>query len=521
MEIGKRDIYNDASLGLFAFRNNLAFFAIDLDQLFKQQPARMGTMLRSLVERFDSGELHPVLTKNFEADDTRPAFRFMQQGKHIGKVTVSYSQPPAEILPGEYSAIAFRNDATYWIAGGLGGFGMQVAKWLASRGAASIVLSGRRRLSRDESNRIIDEFASTKTRISILPTDITDTCSIAQSLSMIDSTLPPLRGVFHTAMVLEDRMLVDLDRATLERVLWPKVLGGWNLHQQTLGRSLDHFVLFSSLSSVFGHAGQANYSAANSLLDALAHYRRAIGLPGLAMNWGHLGEVGYLAEREQLGQRLERQGVLSFTVKQALECLEYAMQLHEQQLSVLRIDWTLWRGLGITSRVSPRFAHLLRSRGGEETNVGQQLANADQLRAANNSDRAVMVERLLRFKAGALLGIASEHLQRERALLEMGLDSLMAVEMRNWIESQMEISLPIAALMRSASLSELIDKVCEIIATSTTKGQPSTAKLAKPDATARIDGQIDGQQASDLLEQIHSLDDSEVTKLLARMLGEK
>ena len=334
----------------------------------------MGAMLRSLVERFDSGELHPVLTKNFEADDTRAAFRFMQQGKHIGKVSVSYATPPNEILPGGYTSINFRSDASYWVAGGLGGFGMEVAKWLANRGAGSLVLSGRSQISADETKRIAAQFAATKTRITILPTDITDAESVKSSLAEIDATLPPLRGVFHTAMVLEDRMLVDLDRATLERVLWPKVLGGWNLHQQTLGRSLDHFVLFSSLSSVFGHAGQANYSAANALLDALAHYRRALGLPALAMNWGHLGEVGYLAQREQLGQRLERQGVLSFTVKQALDCLEYAMQLHERQLSVLRIDWTLWRGLGITSRVSPRFSHLLRNRAGEETNTNQQLA---------------------------------------------------------------------------------------------------------------------------------------------------
>jgi acyl carrier protein len=334
-------------------------------------------------------------------------------------------------------------------------------------------------------------------------------------LKIIDQTLPSLRGVFHTAMLLEDRMLADLDRATLERVLRPKVLGGWNLHQQTLGRTLDHFVLFSSLSSIFGHAGQANYSAANALLDGLAHYRRGIGLPGLTMNWGHLGEVGYLAEREQLGQRLERQGVLSFSVKQALECLEYAMQLNEVQLSVLRIDWSVWRGLGITSRVSPRFAHLLRSRGSEDSGEQMQLASAEQLRRADEAQRVPMVERLLRYKAGSLLGIASEHIQRERALLEMGLDSLMAVEMRNWIEAQMEISLPIAALMRSASLHELIAKVCEIVHHSASEfSAKATASSVVPSPLPAISG----QQAIDLLEQLPTLADGEVTQLLERLL---
>ncbi|MDX1930748.1 MAG: type I polyketide synthase [Pirellulaceae bacterium] len=515
LEIGKRDIYNDASLGLYVMRNNLAFFAIDLDQLFKQQPAHMGAMLRDLVSKFDAGELKPVLTKCFAADDTRAAFRFMQQGKHIGKVSVSYNSKPTEVLPGEYPPIEFRKDASYWIAGGLGGFGMQVAQWMASRGAGSLVLSGRRQLSPAQAKEIAKNFAPHGTQVSILPTDITNPASVATTLQIIDQTLPPLRGVFHTAMILEDRMLVDLDRATLERVLRPKVLGGWNLHQQTLNRELDHFVLFSSLSSVFGHAGQANYSAANALLDSLAHYRRSLNLPALAMNWGHLGEVGYLAEREQLGQRLERQGVLSFTVKQALECLEYAMQLQERQLSVLRIDWTVWRGLGITNRVSPRFAHLLRTSHNEENGQQNQLASADQLRAATSAERGAMVEQLLRYKVGSLLGMANEQIQRDRSLIEMGLDSLMAVEMRNWVEAKLEIGLPIATLMRSASLKELVEKVSEIVAST---GPDVAAKDLDTEKNSSPLTPITGQQASELLEQLPALADGEVSQLLERLL---
>ncbi len=382
----------------------------------------------------------------------------------------------------------------------------------------TIVLSGRRKVADADFVRLRQTFSALGASLTILSTDITNRGSVEESLSHIRTTLPKLRGVFHTAMILEDRMLVDLDRPTLERVLWPKVLGGWNLHAQTLRDELEHFVLFSSLSSVFGHAGQANYSAANALLDGLSHHRRAMGLPSLTMNWGHLGEVGYLAEREQLGQRLERQGVLSFSVKQALDCLEYAMQLRERQLSVLRIDWSVWRGLGITSRVSPRFAHLLRNRAGENTNEDHELANAEQLRSANPQDRLRMVERLLRFKAGSLLGIASDQLQREQALLEMGLDSLMAVEMRNWIEAQMEINVPIAALMRSASLSELVLKVSDIIADSSNSVR--TEKFDAP-ATAAADADFTSEQASELLDQLGTLGDHEVNQLLAKMLGKE
>jgi acyl transferase domain-containing protein/NADPH-dependent curcumin reductase CurA/acyl carrier protein len=524
LEIGKRDIYNDAALGLLPFQNNLSFHAIDLDQLFQRQPKLMGQMLRRIVDQFEKGELQPVFTKSYAAEDTRSAFKFMQQGRHIGKVVVDYTTPPTELFPGEFGPIRFRRDATYWVAGGLGGFGTQVARWLADRGAGNLVLSGRSHLTPEKANEISQDLTKRGAQVCFLPTDITRLSDVERTLEIIKKSSPGLAGVFHTAMVLEDKLLVDLDRTTLEKVIRPKVLGGWNLHQATEQLDLDCFVMFSSLSSVFGHAGQANYSAANAFLDGLVHYRRAKGLTALAINWGHLGEVGYLAEREQLGQRLERQGVLSFTVKQALECLEYAMQLNELQISVLRMDWSLWRGLGITSRVSRRFAHLLINQTGDDPSDQTHLANAEQLRKSSATTRTQLVERLLRHKAGSLLGIASEHIQRERALLELGLDSLMAVEMRNWIETQMEISLPIASLMRSASLVELVNTICQIIGDSSegelTKGPSLTKSLAPGMVNKNVPSDFTARQASELLDQLPSMGDAEVAEMLARMLDE-
>lgn len=535
LEIGKRDIYADAALGLYEFRNNLAFFAIDLDQLLKQQPARLGQQLRELMAKFEGGQLQPVLTKDFPVGDTRAAFRFMQQGKHIGKVVVGRRDSEISVQPGSYDPIRFRSNATYWIAGGLGGFGLEVASWLASHGAGCLVLSGRSARPSAAAVARIAQMQQNGTQVLSLPTDIADEESVRNTLAIIEQQLAPLAGVFHTAMVLEDRMLVDLDRATLERVLRPKVLGGWNLHQATLGRELDHFVLFSSLSSVFGHAGQANYSAANALLDGLAHYRRANGLPALVMNWGHLGEVGYLAEREQLGQRLERQGVLSFTVAQALACLEFAMQLQQIQLSVLRMDWTLWRGLGITSRVSPRFAHLLQHSDQPVADSQTTTVTAQQLRSADEATRQRLVDVQLRTKAGTLLGIAPEQIRRERGLLEMGLDSLMAVEMRNWIEAHLEVSLPISILMRSGSLRELTETLCKLIAESS-PSQPASESKADQNMLAANQTKdtpnslntnllstthLTGKNAAELLEQLPALADAEVSQLLSQLLREQ
>jgi len=534
LEIGKRDIYNDSALGLFPFRKNLSLFAIDLDQLFKHQPAQMGLMLQSLVQRFELGELRPLPTTVFQSSETGAAFRLMQQGKHIGKVVIHYQQKPSQVMAGTYDALTLRNDRTYWIAGGLGGFGLEIAKWMLSRGAEHLVLSGRSQVVRPETQGVFEQLTQRGAKITVIPTDISDRVSVQKTLSTIDATLPPLAGVVHAAMVLEDRLLMDLDRATLERVLWPKVLGGWNLHEQTQDRNLDLFIMFSSLSSIFGHAGQANYSAANALLDSLAHYRRQLGLPGLVVNWGHLGEVGYLAERQSLGQRLERQGVLSFTVKQATDCLEFAIQTKATQISVLRIDWSIWRGLGITGRVSPRFLHLVQYQAaGDELTDG--ATSPAQLRAADETQRCPMVAGLLRAKIASLLGLNHSQVRDDRAPLEMGLDSLMAVELRNWIEAQMDINLQISTLMRSNSLGELSRHISSLIGQTSaspipdSRSVPSSGDSGLAGSTRdcpKADGEpvevtterISSQEAAELLQNFDQLSNTEVSRLLNKLL---
>ncbi|MGI9471022.1 MAG: SDR family NAD(P)-dependent oxidoreductase, partial [Rubripirellula sp.] len=513
LEIGKRDIYEDGSLGMYPLRNNLAFFAIDLDQLFKQQPQRMGEMLATVVEKFESGEYQPLPTRSWDVEETDGAFRFMQQAKHIGKVAIEYPQRPATVFCGSYDDVRFRADGTYWIVGGLGGFGLEVARWFGQRGAGTLVLSGRTDRVSEEAREVLAELESLGVTVRILPTDATNPGAVEAALKTIDAELPPLRGVIHSAMVLEDRLLVDLDRVTLDRVLRPKMLGGWNLHAATVERDLDHFILFSSLSSVFGHAGQANYSAANALLDGLAHYRRSQGLPATVINWGHLGEVGYLAKREELGDRLKRQGVRSFSVKQAFDSLEYALQSQVVQMSVLRMDWSLWRGLGITGEVSPRFAHLIHRRSGDDVRV----ASADEIRDANPARRQELVDDLLRFKVGSLLGFADGQLDTSRSLLELGLDSLMAVELRNWIESQIKITLPIAQLMRDGSLSDLVIVVWELVA----EGSDVTAEMEPTVETAGDESRIDSDEAQDLLAALPQLPPEEVSLLLAQMLREQ
>ncbi len=512
LEIGKRDIYQNARLGLLPFRNNLAFFAIDLDQLMRERPDRVGKLLRELTKAFADSQLSPLPHRTFAIGDIQDAFRFMQQGKHIGKIVVSMQDRPANLEWGECEGITFAADATYLITGGLGGFGLALAQWLVDHGARNLALMGRRGVHTAEARRAIESLEAAGATVKVLQADVSNRSDVARALDTIQHSLPPLRGLFHAAMVLEDGLLLNLNRSQMRRVMAPKMNGAWNLHGMTKDIALDHFVLFSSLSSSFGNAGQGNYAAANAMLDALAHHRRAQGAPCLTVNWGFLRDVGYLSGRQQLGERLERQGVMSFTIAQALDALERAIQRQDVQVGVMRVDWSRWRGLGVTDRVSPRFAHLLPNKSSSEMENGEDLPSIDDLHNAAQEIRPQLVGRLLRDKMARLLGVMPEHLDGDKPLLDLGLDSLMAVEMRNWIESQLNVDLPVAQLVRSAGLDRLIDTVCEQFAVS---AAPTPCDTAGQSTTATDPSSTHPEQQ---LANIDQLSDGEVDELLTTLL---
>jgi acyl carrier protein len=259
---------------------------------------------------------------------------------------------------------------------------------------------------------------------------------------------------------------------------------------------------------VFGHAGQGNYAAANLFLDALTWHRRAHGLPALTINWGYLGEVGYLAERPQLGEWLERRGVRSFTVRQALTLLERALQRRTIQVSVMRVDWSRWRGLGVAGRVSPRFAHLLEQYAGRGPRLAAETEE-ELLSPAEDSghaDRGRLHTRV-RDKVARVLGTSPERLDDDKPLLNLGIDSLMAVELRNWIEQELRINVPIMELMRSPSLARLTDLLFEQCANGSANGvsHEETEVAAEP-------------PAEDLLAKIAELSDEDVDALLMSLL---
>jgi NADPH:quinone reductase-like Zn-dependent oxidoreductase len=238
----------------------------------------------------ESGGLHPLPFRAFPAARVDAAFRLMAQGRHTGKIVVSFAQP---FLPRRGRPLAqpfvVRSDARYLVTGGLGGFGRVIARWLADQGARHLVLCGRSGAASPEAEAFVTELRGRGVDIEIHQADAGSGEDVSRVVSAIENSGPPLRGIFHLAMVIDDAPMGVLTADRLRKVMAPKAHGAWLLHERTRHIPLDCFVMFSSVSSIFGNPAQANYAAANAVLDSLALHRRALGLSALAINWGVLG----------------------------------------------------------------------------------------------------------------------------------------------------------------------------------------------------------------------------------------
>jgi thioester reductase-like protein len=461
LEIGKRDIYQNSRIGLWPFRKNLSYFAIDLDRSIRDRGAVFAELFQRVVRDVEARRLAPLPHRVFLLGDVVSAFRYMAQGKHIGKIVVSVRNHEAPIAPDLGAPLAFPAEATYLLTGGLGGFGLTVARWLVERGARHLVLMGRQGAATPEAEQAVADLRAAGGRVVAARADVADPEQVAAVLAQAARELPPLRGVMHLAMVLDDCLAVNLTPERWRRVSGPKLSGAWNLHCQTRHLPLDFFVLFSSMASVFGIPGQANYAAANTFLDALAHHRRALGLPGLTINWGYLGEVGYVARNEKVTERFRSQGGKSFSPREALTVLDRLLRAGAVQASVVRQDWSQWKGMGGELAIPLRFAHLTREAAGAATPGQDSVQVRKVLRATPREKRKELLLTFLREKTARVLGATASQIDVDKPLTELGLDSLMGVELHNWIEGDLRVTLPVVELMQGPSLTRLTDRLLE------------------------------------------------------------
>ncbi len=354
--------------------------------------------------------------------------------------------------------------ATYLITGGLGEIGLLVAKWLVEHGAKHLVLVGRSKP--DEAAReTLMELEELGTQVVVIQTDISVEEEVTSLLNQIKTSMPQLKGIIHTAGVFDDRLLVDHQWQLFAKVFAPKVSGAWNLHTQTQDVPLDFFVLFSSVASVLGSAGLANYAAANAFLDALAHYRRSLSLPGLSLNWGPWSMVGMA---RAVGSRGEVQwatkGIKPIEPQQALSILENLFSQDVPQLGVMQLNWSKFlqqfsrsSALGFFSEIAQQVQELA-STLQPKVNLPKLL---DQIKASSLEESQSLLMTYIQKQIAKVLAITTSELNIDQPLNKMGLDSLMVVELRNRLKAELEINIPITKFLDGVSIVGLTNFIGE------------------------------------------------------------
>ena len=462
VELGKRDYVANTHIGLRPFRRNLSYFGVDLDQLLIDEPATSKLLMRSVMRLFASGDLAPLPYRAFDASETSEAFRLMQASGHIGKLVVRPPRP-ADVCVRPRRAFQIAPEKLHIVTGGFGGFGLETARWLAAKGARNLMLIGRSGAASPAAREALASLATQGVRVRVEALDIADMPALKRLFARFGRDLPALGGIIHAAMVLDDSLVQNITAERMERVLRPKVAGADNLDQLTRGLKLDYFVLYSSATTLIGNPGQAAYVAANGYMEGLARRRRRAGLPALAIAWGAIEDVGVLARSE--GTRdalLARAGIKGMLAQDALRLMGEALaapatDVDDAVIAIAPIKWSAARR-HLKVLEAPAYRKL--SSQDEAAAESKDKIDIAALVAGSSPEEArktiadLIVEEIAR-----VLRLPREDVGRATPLAEIGLDSLMAVELALGLEQRFTLNAPLSTSASSFSVNELADHV--------------------------------------------------------------
>jgi NAD(P)-dependent dehydrogenase (short-subunit alcohol dehydrogenase family) len=421
----------------------------------------------------------------------------MAQARHIGKIVLAVPREGEAGPP-------IRPDASYLITGGFGGLGIEVARRLADRGARRLVLAGRHAPS-EPAAAAIEALQQSGVEVSAVEADVADEASVAR---LVAQAGPSLRGVVHAAGTLDNAVLARQDTSRLARVMAAKVAGTWHLDRATRGLPLDFFVLFSSAAAVFGSAGQANHAAANAFLDAMAQHRQARGLPAVSLDWGAWSEVG-AAAGGATARRVTVDGMGHMRPDEALSALERAMAADEPQMAIFSVDWA---GLLARRSAAGGLPSLLRDlrpatpaapRQSTPTPAAPEILS--RLEAAAPARRRQLLTEHVAWRVVRVLGGDPAHaIDRLRPLKELGIDSLMAVELRNGLKADLRVDggLPATLVFDHPTVEAIAAYLDEEVLSA---ASPKEARTPRSSEAASADS---------MLSRLEQLSDDEVDRLL-------
>lgn len=512
IQIGKQNIDRNNKLNLRSVQNNLSFFAVDIEQLLAQRIDLVASQLRETIKHFAKETFHPLPHRVFSISKVNTAFRYGEQAKQIGKIIVSLQDSDVVVASTIEEKVTINPDGTYLITGGLGGFSLAVVRWLIQNGAKHLVLMGRSGASSPAAQAAVNSLKEEGANVVVVKADVTQEKQVAKVIADINEYMPPLRGIMHAAMVLDDVTLLQMNQKSLKKVMAPKVIGAWNLHSQTANLPLDFFILFSSISSIVGNPGQGNYVAANAFLDTLAHHRRSQGLPALTVNWGAVTDVGYVAQNAEVAEHLKRIGLKPLPSQQAMKMFGVLLQQQATQTVIANLNWQQWAKFHPAASL-PRFSQVVElAPDSQLLDEEQQDSFKNRILAAEPTERKELLESCLREQVARVLLTSAAKLDIEQPLTNLGFDSLMAVELSNSIKNELNVEVSPVKLIQIPSIIQLANLINEQLTNTVVAAQ----NLAK---TPQIDSSngVETEEAGQVLAKLDELSDAEIDSLLNSM----
>ena len=482
VEIGLKDIVSNSGLDMRPFLQDATFSFFNLSHLMKKNSKLMESILEGTFDLLRRGIIVPVTPLTvFPISKVEDAFRTMQIGKHCGKIALSWCED--EVIPvvqNPRKTLKLDSDATYVLVGGLGGLGRSLATFLANHGARHLCFVSRSGPSSVKAQKLIQELQKRQVHVKVYSGDIADKGSLANVLTQCSKDLPRIRGVVQCAMVLRDVLFEKMTHQQWQESLRPKVDGSANL-DLLLPHDLDFFIMLSSFVGVFGNRTQSNYAASGAFQDALAYSRRAQGLKAVTIDLSIMRDIGHIAEHGSIGHFKEWDGLLGIreTEFHALMKMVLSSELANDgdmppQILTGFVTGGAARAAGIRRPFyldDPKFSVLAETGKGPQTLSGTPKNKARVLQEAMSKAETladavqIVIDALIARVAKSFQTPASE-IDPSRPLHSYGVDSLVAIEIRNWIfyDFKSNVSLfDILATVPMTTLAETVASKCEVL----------------------------------------------------------
>ncbi len=461
VEIGKRDFVENRFTSLRPLRQNVTYFAVDVDQLPRARPDIAARMLADISARMQDGSLQPLPATVFGHHDVEAAFRMLQAATHMGKIVVV---PPHDAPASFVAGADLSGRGTVVIIGGVQGFGLATARFLALQGVKHLALISRQGAATAGAVAALGELAGLGTTARAYGCDAADANALAATLATIRAEQPPIIGIIHAAAVLDDGAASSMTTARFAPVLAAKLAIAENLDRLTADDDLAYFVMYSSATTALGNPGQANYVAANAALEGLARRRRAAGRPALAVGWGPIADVGILArDADTAGTLKRRMGATAMPAREALAALpgllaQSAMPGGVAVAHYARLDWSQLGGV-LPVLAEKSFSVL---RDGAPSNALGGRDMLERLRAVPAAEAAAMLRGMVREEVARILQLGvgnAGDLALDVPLPRLGLDSLGGMELRGALEARLGIPVPLASVSDTLTIEALVLRI--------------------------------------------------------------